>query len=185
MIKIATLLSLLCATTCYGQEDIFEPDDVPVVKFSDVCVAKIARQDTRTVVSIQVPKFRPATRTETVDVTRHVAETRTRVRRIEGRDVQETFTVLVPIKTQVERAVTYFESDGFTVREANLASIEARTVSGELISTEDLEQRLQMPTHVMLLRAPWGDHPPIDDYYRSILRSDLVFLYLKPGDEQE
>lgn len=163
------------------EQDIFEPTTAPKLTLSDICVARIDSTEGETMVSIQVPKFRPTTKEETFSVTRHIAEVRERVRLIEGRQVTEQITVMVPVVEQVVREVTVLESDGFTVTKASLSSLVAKSLNGTTVTSEELAQQLEMPTHVFLLRSPWDeDNPPIGDYYRSVLRRDVLFVYISP-----
>jgi hypothetical protein len=113
-------------------------------------------------------------------------ETRTRtVLNAEGKQVEQSYTVQIPVVTQVanrKENVTLSEEN----RSVPFRTVQAFTSAGNPVDKEVLMKRLQNPTHVLLVKEPINESNKLNPFYASILRDDILLLFLpSPNGPQE
>jgi hypothetical protein len=106
---------------------------------------------------------------------------------VNGKEVEQTYTVLVPVTTQepikATNADRFVPDDQSRTHPAKL--IQAFDLNGNKLDPEAWMKQLEKPKHVLLLRAPMTAENRIDPFFSAILKEDTILLYLEKSPTEE
>jgi len=158
----------------------FEAPVKQVVDVGDVVVnvviAKVLTEGTEP--KLIVAKFggkessanRPATTTSFRD------EKRTLKVMVGDEQIEQIFTVNIPVTTVVN------QKQNFTPTEQNrslpVSYVQAFDLKGNPVEASQWTKRLETPQHVLLLSSPIAETNKLNSFYASILREDMLMLFL-------
>ena len=110
-------------------------------------------------------------------VTTYQTETKMRTIVVNGENKEVTYTVQVPVSTVVnaKENLTPTEKD----RSVPVSTVQAFDLKGSPLNTVEWTKRLANPQHVLLLREPINESNKLNPFYSSILREDMLLLFLK------
>lgn len=172
-----------------AQEETKAPSWVPksgphsiYIHLENVSIAK-ASQDGKAI-HIAKPKFAAETHVRTVAKTVQKPEQRVRNVEKDGKVVEETYTVLVPVTLEEAQTYVVYKPMGFGKFKISLEQVRAWDVSGKIIDADDLVKRLENSTNVLAVEH-YGDFVPLDPFYRSVLRPDTIVIYAAVGTMQD
>lgn len=175
-ILFLTLISL-SSGIAFGDEPLAKK--VPQDDLSSAFLAKYQKMGEKEVIAIRFPGWKEEIKMRTYRVTTEIVETKTRnIKDKSGKEVVETYEVKVPVTE--ERVETYSD---FTPLppikgEVPLAEVKAWNIKGKPITTDELKTLLSKPTYVFSIENEIEpNQPPIDPFYASVLRSDLIFMH--------
>jgi hypothetical protein len=110
-------------------------------------------------------------------VTTYQTETRMRNMVVNGETKAVTYTVQVPVTTVVNAKENFTPTE--QDRSVPVSTVQAFDLKGSPIGTADWIKRLENPRHVLLLREPINESNKLNPFYSSILREDMLLLFLK------
>ena len=117
-------------------------------------------------------------RTRDVEVTRMVAETRTRLVVKDGKNVPETYTVYRPVKERVRKEYTIVVPGGIKISHIQAKQIQVWNLEGKRVETDEWLKLLEKPRHVFVLGQPLPqERSPVDAFYRGVLKEDTLFVF--------
>lgn len=152
----------------------------PVVNLGDVVInvviAKVLGSGDEAELTIAKFGGKEASVTPRV-VTSYQTETRVRNMVIGGEKKEVTYTVQVPVTTLVNAKENFTPTE--QDRSVPVGTVQAFDLKGSPIETADWTKRLENPRHVLLLREPINESNKLNPFYSSILREDMLLLFLK------
>lgn len=154
---------------------------VMLVSLEDVCIAK-ASADKKSI-QIAKPKFQMETRTMVVEKTIYQTETRSRTVKRNGKDVEEMYTVSVPVTVAEEVTKTVkIPSSGTAKATVPLDRVTGWGLAGNSIAPADLLENLSSTRHVFVLeRDITSPLEAMDPFYRSVLDPEAIILVVTPN----
>jgi hypothetical protein len=153
----------------------------PVINLGDVvsnvAIAKVQSDGGKSELRIAKFGIKPSSAPKTVTKVSFAVETRTRTVRVNGNDVQQTYTINVPV---YENEVVPSESAPAELNRsvAEVSKVQAFDLKGNRVVTERWTKMLEKPTHVLLISEPLNETNRLDPFYTAILREDILLLYL-------
>lgn len=144
----------------------------PVFELGNIVIAKTKDANT---VSMMLPQWNLETRTRTVAVTKQRTETRVREVDVDGQAVSQEYVVEVPYTEQIEQAYTVQVLGGKARKDFPVGELMAWDLNGNKLSSQQLLQKLQAPTHVY--RLPHDRPLDISAYHAAVLNRNLIFVY--------
>jgi hypothetical protein len=148
----------------------------PTFDFGDVAVAKVVEKDEKELVSISQHGFERQSRPARVRVTEYKEEKRTRIVNVNGERKEQQYTVKVPYIT--ERTV--MRTALAPLSEINvfpLSEVRVWDYSGQRLTFAQMRTRLKLAQHVFLVLAGDEQTFAVDEYYRSVLNEDVLFVF--------
>jgi hypothetical protein len=165
----------------------WQPSEFPALSFKDTAVAQ-ASPDSSSVMFI-FPELILESKTRDIPVQKFRTEARTRTVDVEGKTVEQTYTVNVPYTEmitqtyQIEALGVAPPSNAPTKRvNVLMKDIRAWHVEGDAIDATSLGTLLPQWAHVFAMEMPAEiDFKGVDPYYASFLRPQTIVFYLAPG----
>lgn len=166
--------SLVLASLVIAQDAAKQVPPMMRLDFNDVAMIELARADDT---SITIERSR-ANRASGVPVTRMRTEQRTRTTTVNGKQVQQTYTVSVPYTEVVTQSVTTKAPVDDKPRTFSIAKISAWYSNGQRVADEALADSLRVPVAAILLKSPWLEGVTIEPSHRALIREDTLFLHV-------
>lgn len=133
---------------------------------------RAARAETPSVI-VGIPFDRVGTRI--VQVTRVRHEQRTRLVKVDGKAVEQTYQVAVPYTEQVEQV---FTARAFREQTVSVLDIAGWDLQGNRIGDQELIDRLANHPVAFTLDSPWPAGAELDPQQGAVLRDDALVLHL-------
>lgn len=156
-------------------QDALMPRDEPKVNLRNTAIAKIESiEGTKTIV-IKSPEWVDEVRQRDVTVTRTLNEARTRTVTREGKQIEEAYTVKVPVSSVQAQDYTVRILTGKYLPDLIIPVNNATVwkVTGEKLGTDDIEEMLAKATLVVLYNE--ADYHP-DPFYVGVLNPNLLLI---------
>lgn len=152
---------------------------MPSDDLSSTFLAKYQKIGEKEVIALRIPKWKVNMAVRTREVTLTSPEVRTRtVKDKNGNEVEQTYIIGVPTKQTITENYRKHSPLPPVKGEIPLADIKAWNIKGKAITSEELKIALAKPTHLFgLAEEPEANQPPIDPFYATAFRSDLIFVY--------
>ncbi|MEQ1824571.1 MAG: hypothetical protein ABL921_01440 [Pirellula sp.] len=179
MSKAFWLVVAFCASSMVvAQSDAVLVPKAPLnVSLDDLAVVKILQVDSEPMVV--VAKF---IQKETVAITMvreisYLQEKRKRTVTVDGKQVEQEYTVNIPVSTDKPTTVKNFTPTR-QERFCTVNGVQVFDLNGKLVEPDVWTKLLQKPRHVLLLKEPIGEKNPLDPFYVSIIREDTLLMFL-------
>ena len=184
---LRTTLSALCLFACWflavGQVNAQEatttrPTKPPLVHLGQTHLAVLVESAEEPTVELTGHRLTAEQIERTLPVTRMVQEERIRVVTKDGQEVEQKYTVQVPVRVSITERVSVAVPGAEKVTRIPAKLLQAWDLDGEQVDTPALLKRLASPQHVIVITEPVREKQvPIDPFYRSVLKKDLLFVY--------
>ena len=152
---------------------------LPTDDLTSTFLAKYQKTGDKEVVAIRLSKWKAEPKLRTYQITVEVVETRTRVVKDKsGNEVEQEYEVKVPVTE--ERTESFVEYTPLLPLkgEVLLTDLKAWNIKGKPLTSDELKTALTKPTYLFgLSEEPKANQPPIDPFFASALRSDLIFVH--------
>ncbi len=144
----------------------------PTFDFANIVVAKAIDEST---VSILMPDCKSETRSRMVPVTKFRQEARIKTAEVDGKSVEQEYTVQVPYTETLEQSYQVRVIDRATRKDLPISELVAWDLQGNKLSSQQVQQQLKTAAHVYFLS---NDTPPeISAYHAAALNPRLLFVF--------
>lgn len=165
----------------------WQPSEFPALSFKDTAVAQ-ASPDSSSVMFI-FPELILEAKTRDIPVQKFRTETRTRTVDVEGKTVEQTYTVNVPYTEMVTQTypvgvLGIAPPGNAPTKRVNVLMKDVRAwhVDGDAIDAASLGTLLPQWAHVFAIEMPAeSEFKGVDPYYASFQRPQTIVFYLAPG----
>ena len=172
----SVLLCVLFGSQVGAQDAGKKAPPMMLLDFADAALIQMAITDVPSITFI-TSKVENVNRSRNLTVTALRQETRTRMVVVDGKQVEQSYVVNVPVVKQVKQNYSVAESGVNEPTTIPIAKIMAWDLDGKKVDSADLAVRVSEPAAVLLLRRPWIKGVTIEPSHRALLREDVLFVY--------
>ena len=157
------------------------PNKPIIVSFEDLAVVKVLQVDSKPTVAVAKFIQKATVSSMMVREVTYLQEKRKKTVTIDGKQVEQEYTVQVPVYTDKPTTVKNFTPDR-QERFCPVSGVQFFDLKGKLVEPAVWGKLLEKPRHVLLLKEPVGEKNPIDPFYMSIIREDTLLMFLPKQD---
>ncbi len=170
-----------CGMALAQSDTTLVPNQPISVSFEDLAVVKIVDVDSKPNVAVAKFSQKATVTSMTVREVTYLQEKRKKTVTIDGKQVEQEYTVQVPVYTDKPKTVNNFTPDR-QERFCPVSGVQVFDLKGKLIEPAVWGKLLDKPRHVLLLKDPVGEKNPIDPFYMSVIREDTLLVFLPRQD---
>ena len=177
--RTLALLLTCCTYSVAVAQSPWQPSTEPSLDLKDSAIAKVVVENGNKVVALRIPEWKTDTRKRQNTETRTRTETRTK-QNADG--TTEDYSVEVPFTvTIVENYAVQIPSGKYQPRVSiPLDKAHVWKVTGEKMTTPDIERALSKAAHVLLFMGYANTNYQADAYFASLLNPDILVVYYNP-----
>lgn len=131
------------------------------------------------ILKIDSDQIDPVKRQRRILVTRSVQQIKTRIVTINGQQMKQDFTRLVPFTEEITQKFSVKANESSAFAPFSLHAVKCWDSSGRRITTDDLAKLGSKPIAMILLREPWEDNTKLAAPQKAVIRADTLFLYVE------
>jgi hypothetical protein len=176
---------LFSQVSVFAQSDgLAIPKAPPSVDLNDLAIVQLFEESGTKNLRVRKINFKTTTSLRTVPDTTQIVEQRTRKVKVNGEEVEQTYTVLVPVTTMKDVMEISHEPSEETSHE-KLDEMQVYNLLGRIVDQDEWKTAFAKPKRVFIVYKPVDAKFKLEPFYIGVLRPDTLFVCLPEKKDSE
>lgn len=183
-IAFASIVFFAQASVFAQSDGLALPKAPPSVDLNDLAIVQLFEESGTKNLRVRKIKFKSTTTLRTVPDTTPILQQRTRKVKVNGEEVEQNYTVLVPVTTMKDVMGISHEPVDETSHE-KLDEVQVYNLLGRIVDQDEWKTAFAKPKRVFIVNKPVDSRFKLESFYIGVLRPDTLFVCLPKQNESE